>query len=53
MTALVVAAADETLPPGWVWADRGALRGTYAIPNAFQSFERLVEDITREGWTAD
>lgn len=44
MTAHVVEAASEALPDGWVWADREALRRTYAVPNAFQSFGHLVEE---------
>ena len=43
MTARMVQAAGDTLPPGWVWADGPALRQTYAVPNAFQSFAPLVE----------
>ena len=44
MTAQLITAAGEALPPGWVWADRAALRETYAVPNAFQSFHHLVEE---------
>ena len=35
-------AASDGLPEGWVWADRAALAGEYAVPNAFQSFAHLV-----------
>ena len=38
MTARIIEAADDSLPEGWVWADRSALRDIYAVPNAFQSF---------------
>jgi len=44
MTAYTVAAAEEELPPGWVWADRAALRGEYALPSAFHCFEHIVEE---------
>jgi A/G-specific adenine glycosylase len=44
MTALVCELPDDTLPDGWVWADRTALRATYAVPNAFQSFSARVTD---------
>ena len=29
---------DDTLPAGWVWADREALRRTYSVPSAFSAF---------------
>ena len=35
--------ADAVLPDGWVWADRAALHGTYAVPNAFSAFRAEVE----------
>ena len=31
------------LPQGWVWASRGALEREYAVPNAFQGFQKAVE----------
>ena len=34
---------SETLPSGWVWADRNALRERYAVPNAFSAFLPAVE----------
>ena len=43
MTACIVTAAGETLPRGWVWADRAALEREYAVPNAFRAFDRAVE----------
>lgn len=43
MQSVVVTAASDALPQGWVWADRDALAGEYAVPNAFQSFAHLVE----------
>ena len=42
MRSVLVEAASDRLPQGWVWADRDALEGEYAVPNAFQSFEHLV-----------
>ena len=42
MTALAGEADGPHLPEGWVWADRAALRDVYALPNAFQSFARVV-----------
>lgn len=44
MTALTGELDSPDLPQGWVWADRAALRDTYAVPNAFQAFQRLVSD---------
>ena len=44
MTAQIAYLADETLPEGWVWAGREALRTEYAVPNAFQSFAHLVDE---------
>ena len=44
MTAQVIEAADDTLPEGWVWADRAGLRDIYAVPNAFQNFSSAVAD---------
>ncbi|MDD5937770.1 MAG: A/G-specific adenine glycosylase [Clostridiales bacterium] len=44
MTAYLVRGESETLPEGWVWADRAALAGRYALPNAFQCFSHLVEE---------
>ena len=31
-----------TLPEGWVWAGRDALRRDYAVPNAFRAFVERV-----------
>ena len=47
MTCRVMETAGETLPEGWVWAGREELRRDYAVPNAFQSFQHLVEDRVR------
>jgi len=44
MTALTGELDGPALPEGWVWANRGALRDLYAVPNAFQSFARQVAD---------
>ena len=44
MTALAGELDSPELPAGWIWADRTALRDTYALPNAFQSFSEKVAD---------
>ena len=44
MTAQVVQTADDPLPEGWVWADRGELERQYAVPNAFRAFEPAVKE---------
>jgi len=44
MTAVVCELDSPDLPAGWVWADRIALRDTYAVPNAFQSFSARVAE---------
>ena len=44
MTAYTVAPAGETLPPGWVWADRAALAEKYALPSAFRCFAHIVSE---------
>ena len=44
MAALAGELDSPDLPEGWVWAGRTDLRDTYAVPNAFQSFSRLVMD---------
>ena len=44
MRSVVVQAAGPELPPGWVWADGEALRAEYAVPNAFRSFAKAVEE---------
>ena len=43
MTAQLVYAAGDELPPGWVWAGRGELEHTYALPSAFACFRPAVE----------
>ena len=47
MTAQILEAEGDTLPPGWVWADQAALREVYAVPNAFRAFSHLVEERLR------
>lgn len=42
MTACTAQVEPETLPDGWVWADRGALERDYAVPNAFSAFSDAV-----------
>lgn len=44
MTALAGEPDSPQLPEGWVWAGREELRDTYAVPNAFRSFEKTVLD---------
>ena len=44
MTAKVVQAANDKLPQGWVWAERGELERQYAVPNAFRAFESVVKE---------
>ena len=43
MTGVVVEAATDTLPDGWVWATRQELQERYPIPNAFSSFQSKME----------
>lgn len=43
MTALRGEVSGDTLPEGWVWADREARRSRYAIPSAFAPFLDLTE----------
>ena len=47
MTAYTVEAETEALPPGWVWADREGLAGTYPVPSAFAPFAHMVEEKIR------
>ena len=47
MSAYTVAAESAWLPEGWVWADRAALQGTYALPSAFAPFSHIVEEHIR------
>ena len=42
MSGLLVRAADDTLPDGWVWAAPWELEEIYAVPNAFRAFDGLV-----------
>ena len=43
MKAVLVQAASDTLPQGWVWATLEELDRDYAVPNAFQAFKPVVE----------
>ena len=44
MTADTLEAESDALPPGWVWADKAALRELYSLPSAFAPFAHLVEE---------
>ena len=44
MTARIVSAEGEALPPGWVWAGKAAWAADYAIPSAFAPFRAAVEE---------
>lgn len=48
MTGVVVRPAGETLPAGWVWADRGELQEKYPIPSAFSPFLGQVRQLLQE-----
>ena len=52
MRSVIVGAKTETLPEGWVWADRAELEQEYAVPNAFCAFQSAVEGRLggEEGW---
>lgn len=43
MTGPAVAAGVGPAAPGWVWADKLALRDRYAVPNAFAAFLPVVD----------
>jgi len=43
MTLQTVEAASDTLPSGWVWADRTELEQLYAVPGAFDGAKLWVE----------
>lgn len=43
MTVYLAEAADDTLPPGWVWADAAGLTHDYAVPGAFDGAMSWVE----------
>ena len=50
MNAIAIEAVADTLPEGWVWADRQELLYRYAIPNAFRAFEgRVLERLSLSG----
>jgi len=42
MTGITAELDSPNLPEGWVWADRIALRDTYALPSAFRGFSQQV-----------
>ena len=42
MTLRAVEAEADTLPSGWVWADKGELERQYAVPNAFEKALELA-----------
>jgi len=44
MTGLGARLSAPDLPEGWVWAGREELQTVYAVPSAFQAFQRRVED---------
>lgn len=44
MTAYTLEAESDALPPGWVWADKAALRELYSLPSAFAPFAHIVEE---------
>ena len=44
MKVYTVEAETESLPEGWVWADRAGLADVYAVPNAFQGFAHIMEE---------
>jgi len=44
MTAYTVSAVTDTLPAGWVWADRSDLAEKYSVPSAFAPFAHIVEE---------
>ena len=44
MTGTVIQVGSDTLPEGWVWADRQELERRYAVPNAFRAFEPTVKE---------
>lgn len=44
MKAYKVFLPDDTLPEGWVWADREELLQEYAVPSAFGAFRRCVKE---------
>ena len=43
LTALAGELSSPQLPEGWVWADRGELAQTYAIPNAFSFADSALQ----------
>lgn len=43
MTGPAVAAGVGPAAPGWVWANKLALRDRYAVPNAFAAFLPVVD----------
>lgn len=43
MRAFLVQAEEDTLPEGWVWADKSELQHTYPIPNAYSTFISILD----------
>ncbi len=48
MTLRIVRTESDKLPPGWVWAGRGELEQTYAVPNAFARALELAREQIKE-----
>ena len=44
MTAQRAEAVTDSLPEGWVWADRHELRSRYAVPSAFDGVAHAVNE---------
>ena len=49
MTVMTAEAEGDTLPEGWVWADRHEIKNRYAIPNAFDGMAHLVKERLNKG----
>ncbi len=47
MTSVIWTVAGDALPDGWVWADLDELQSVYAVPGAFDSFRKVVEERLR------
>ena len=44
MTGRIIRCETDTLPAGWVWADKRELREVYPVPSAFDGVKHLVEE---------
>lgn len=44
MDAYIVKTEEETLPDGWVWANREECLNVYALPSAFSPFWEIVQE---------